>query len=104
MREEKMSEKSIKENALEKSSIVRKKTHEKKIFPSSIKKKKEAYVEKKLLEKSAKLMDTWSDRIHRLFFHLLHDFCFVIYSPVLETLHVSICNYQTIFVKYSYYS
>ena len=76
-----MSEKSTKENTLEKkSSVVRKKTREKK-FPSSIKKqKKKSMRGKKLLEKSAKLMDTWSDRIHRLFFHLLHDFCFVIYS------------------------
>ena len=29
------------------------------------------------------------------FFHLLHGFCFLIYSPVL--VHVSVCSYQTIF-------
>jgi hypothetical protein len=59
-----MSEKSAKENALEKSSVVRKKAHEKKIFPSSIEKQKKKHKWKKLLERSAKLMDTWSDRIH----------------------------------------
>lgn len=37
-----MSEKSAKENALEKSSVVRKKAHEKKIFPSAIEKKKKS--------------------------------------------------------------
>jgi hypothetical protein len=46
-----MSEKSAKENALEKSSVVRKKAHEKKIFPSSIEKKKKAYMEKTIRKK-----------------------------------------------------